>query len=77
MIARSGRKGRRVSNGWAMATTLATDVVLDALNMAAAQRKPRNVIHHSDHGRQDTSLAFGRRAARLTSVRDAHAFIGP
>lgn len=47
--------------GWAMATTLATDVVLDALNMAVAQRKPQAVIHHSDHGCQYTSLAFGQR----------------
>jgi putative transposase len=31
--------------GWAMATTLATDVVFNALNMAVAQRKPKTVIH--------------------------------
>ena len=36
--------------GWAMSTTLHTDVVLDALNMAVTQRQPRDVIHHSDHG---------------------------
>ncbi len=32
--------------GWAMSTTLHTDVVLDALNMAVTQRQPRDVIHH-------------------------------
>ena len=51
--------------GWAMATTLATDVVLDALNMAVAQRNPKAVIHHSDHGCQYTSLAFGRRCREI------------
>jgi putative transposase len=61
--------------GWAMATTLATDVVLDALNMAVAQRKPRNVIHHSDHGCQYTSLAFGRRC-REVGVRPSRGSVG-
>jgi putative transposase len=61
--------------GWAMATTLATDVVLDALNMAVAQRKPRSVIHHSDHGCQYTSLAFGRRC-REVGVRPSRGSVG-
>ena len=47
--------------GWAMATHLRTELVLDALEMAVAQRKPVDVIHHSDQGTQYTSLAFGRR----------------
>ena len=38
--------------GWSMATTLATQLVLDALNMALATRRPRDVIHHSDQGAQ-------------------------
>jgi putative transposase len=38
--------------GWSMATTLATQLVLDALNMALTMRRPRNVIHHSDQGSQ-------------------------
>ena len=38
--------------GWAMATHLRTELVLDALNMAVWQRRPRRpVIHHSDQGR--------------------------
>lgn len=61
--------------GWAMATTLATDVVLDALNMAVAQRKPKGVIHHSDHGCQYTSLAFGRRC-REVGVRPSRGSVG-
>jgi hypothetical protein len=47
--------------GWSMATTLARQLVLDALNMALATRRPRDVIHHSDQGSQYTSIEFGRR----------------
>ena len=47
--------------GWAMATHLRTELVLDALNMALKQRQPEHVIHHSDHGCQYTSVAFGLR----------------
>jgi transposase InsO family protein len=42
--------------GWSMATTLATRLVLDALNMALRTRRPRGVIHHSDQGSQYTSI---------------------
>ena len=61
--------------GWSMQTTLATDVVLDALNMAVEQRKPKSVIHHSDHGCQYTSLAFGRRC-REVGVRPSRGSVG-
>ncbi len=47
--------------GWAMATHLRTELVLDALNMALGQRRPDEVIHHSDQGCQYTSIAFGLR----------------
>lgn len=47
--------------GWAMATHLRTSLVLEALDMAIQQRQPDAVIHHSDHGSQYTSLAFGKR----------------
>jgi putative transposase len=47
--------------GWSMSTDLRAQVVLDALNMAIHQRKPRGVIHHSDQGTQYTSIAFGIR----------------
>jgi putative transposase len=47
--------------GWAMATHLKTQLVLDALEMALGQRKPHRVIHHSDQGSQYTSVAFGKR----------------
>ena len=47
--------------GWAMANHLKTELVLDALDMALAQRRPESVIHHSDKGCQYTSYAFGKR----------------
>ena len=47
--------------GWAMAEHLRTVLVLEALEMAMAQRRPAAVIHHSDQGCQYTSLAFGAR----------------
>jgi putative transposase len=48
--------------GWSMAEHLRTELVLDALDMAIAQRQPgAGLVHHSDHGCQYTSLTFGRR----------------
>ena len=48
--------------GWAMADHLRTELVLSALDMALWNRGPApGVIHHSDHGCQYTSLAFGSR----------------
>ena len=47
--------------GWAMAAHLRTALVIDALEMAIAQRRPEAVVHHSDQGCQYTSLAFGAR----------------
>jgi putative transposase len=38
--------------GWAMATHLRSELVLEALNMALTQRRPTTVIHHSDQGCQ-------------------------
>jgi len=38
--------------GWAMGHDLKTQLVLDALNMALTQRRPTEVIHHSDQGSQ-------------------------
>jgi putative transposase len=61
--------------GWAMATHLRTELVLDALNMALAQRRPRDVIHHSDQGCQYTSFAFGHRCA-LMGVRPSMGSVG-
>lgn len=61
--------------GWSMSTTLHTDVVLAALNMALAQRKPDRVIHHSDQGSQYTSIQFGNRC-REAGVRPSMGSVG-
>ena len=47
--------------GWATSSSLATPLVLAALEMAVRERQPTGVIHHSDKGCQYTSIAFGRR----------------
>jgi putative transposase len=47
--------------GWAFSADLKTRVVLGALDMALANRKPDTVVHHSDRGSQYTSVAFGAR----------------
>jgi putative transposase len=54
--------------GWAMANHLRTKLVLDALDMALAQRRPESVIHHSDRGCQYTSYAFGKRCREAKVV---------
>ena len=46
--------------GWSMANHLRTELVLDAMEMAVGQRRPKDVIHHSDQGSQYTSAAFGK-----------------
>ena len=61
--------------GWSMATTLTTQLVLDALNMALATRRPRGVIHHSDQGSQYTSIAFGQHC-REVGVRPSMGSVG-
>jgi putative transposase len=61
--------------GWAMATHLRSELVLDALNMAIAQRRPAGVIHHSDQGSQYTSVAFGLRC-KEAGVRPSMGSVG-
>jgi len=61
--------------GWAMATHLRTELVLDALDMALWQRRPDGVIHHSDQGCQYTSLAFGKRC-QAAGVRPSMGSVG-
>ena len=61
--------------GWAMAPHLRTELVLEALNMALTQRRPTDVIHHSDQGCQYTSIAFGQRC-RDMGVRPSMGSVG-
>ncbi len=64
--------------GWAMANHLRAELVLDAMEMAVGQRRPKDVIHHSDQGSQYTSVAFGKRCGEagvrpsMGSVGDAY-----
>jgi len=49
--------------GWSMAAHMRSELVVDALQMAvAARRPPEGTIHHSDHGGQYISLALGQAA---------------
>jgi putative transposase len=61
--------------GWSMANHLRTELVLAALDMAIGQRKPIDVIHHSDQGSQYTALAFGGRC-REAGVRPSMGSVG-
>jgi len=46
--------------GWALADHLRTELVLEALEMAVRERRPRNgeLVHHSDRGCQYTAAAY-------------------
>ena len=49
--------------GWSMADHMRSELVVDALAMAVARRRPApGLIHHSDQGSQYVSLAFGQAA---------------
>ncbi len=61
--------------GWSMGERMTAQLVLAALNMALARRKPQGVIHHSDQGSQYTSLAFGQRCAEM-GVRPSMGSVG-
>ena len=51
--------------GWSIGEQMSAELVLAALNMAITQRRPTDVIHHSDQGSQYTSVAVGQRCAKL------------
>lgn len=61
--------------GWAFSRSLETRIVLDALDMALATRRPTDVIHHSDQGSQFTSTAFGKRCREM-GVRPSMGSVG-
>ncbi len=58
-----------------MGHNLKTQLVLDAMNMAIAQRRPQDVIYHSDQGSQYTSIAFGLRC-KEADVRPSMGSVG-
>jgi putative transposase len=64
--------------GWSMREDMSAALVSDALEMALLQRKPKAVIHHSDHGTQYTSDSFAALCERsgvslsMGSIGDAY-----
>ena len=47
--------------GWSMRDDLKAELVVDALAMAVARRRPKpGLVHHSDRGSQYTLLVFGK-----------------
>jgi putative transposase len=47
--------------GWSMRDDLEAPLVVDAISMAIARRKPKpGLVHHSDRGSQYASIAMGR-----------------
>ena len=61
--------------GWSIGEQMSADLVLAALNMALTQRRPHDVIHHSDQGSQYTSVTFGQRCAKM-GVRPSMGSVG-
>jgi putative transposase len=56
----------RLIVGWQLASHLRTELVLDALEMAVALRRPNEgLVFHSDRGSQYTSLAYTDRLDEL------------
>ena len=47
--------------GWAMGTTLHSELVVKAFEMAVRRRQAKGAIAHSDQGCQYSSLTYGRR----------------
>lgn len=56
--------------GWSMAEHMRAELVIDALRMGIARRRPQpGLIHHSDQGSQFVSLAFGQAAGEAGIAR--------
>jgi putative transposase len=52
--------------GWSMRPNLEAELVVDALEMAVARRRPLpGLVHHSDQGSQYVSLRFGERCREI------------
>ena len=53
--------------GWSLSTSLATELVCEALRRAVESRRPHGsrLLHHSDRGCQDTSDAYQQTLRRL------------
>ena len=64
---------RSSAGRWRM--RLRAELVLDAMEAAVGQRRPKDVIHHSDQGSQYTSVAFGKRCGEA-GVRPSMGSVG-
>jgi len=52
--------------GWSMRADLEAELVVDALEMAVARRRPApGLVHHSDQGSQYVSLVFGEHCREI------------
>jgi transposase InsO family protein len=52
--------------GWSMRDNMEAELVVDALEMAVARRRPGpGLVHHSDQGSQYVALVFGQRLRTL------------
>jgi putative transposase len=58
-----------------MANNLRAELVLDALEMAVGQRRPKDLIHHGDQGSQYTSVAVGKRCGEV-GARPSMGYVG-
>lgn len=59
--------------GWKVASSLRTDLALDALNMAICQRRrddidTRGLVHHSDRGVQYRDVRYGQALAQCKAI---------
>ncbi len=53
--------------GWSLRDDLRAELVVEALEMAVARRRPAlGLMHHSDRGSQYVSLAFGERCKQAS-----------
>jgi len=56
--------------GWSMTDHMRAELVVDALGMAIARRRPEaGLIHHSDQGSQFVSLGFGQACGKAGIAR--------
>ena len=61
--------------GWSMSSRQPAELMVAALRMALGDRRPRRVVHHSDHGSQYTSKVF-RKVCHAHHVRMSMGRVG-
>ena len=61
--------------GWSISERMTAELVTTALDMALEQRRPTDVVYHSDQGAQYTSVEFGSRCKAI-GVRPSMGTVG-